>query len=508
MNRLWNKLFSIDPRSLAAFRIVLAGVLLADLAIRATALVAFYTDSGAVPRSLLPTGQFPSLHALAGSVAWEAFLFTLAALAALGLLVGWRTRMATIVSWCLLASLHARNPLVINSGDSLLRMMLFWGMFLPLGRVWSVDARRYSPRPANFAPELSVASGCLLLQTCLMYWGSAYAKYNEVWRDGEALYYTFSIDSYARPLATYLLQYPAVLGFLSVATLVVEAVGPMLAFIPWRTKVWRLLVIAAFIGLHLSIELTLTVGLFSYVSLLAWIPFLPDIFWNKLAGPLPVVKQTGVESSESARGVWRAVAKKVAALACLLAMMFILLYCYSATQLPGSQSGWLKSIAQWAPRVMLTQNWGMFGRPSRFDGWCVAAARLQDGQTVDLLRGGASLDWEKPDRVSKLHPNHRWRKYFSNLHADKNAHYRPDLCRYLAHRWNAHQDASRRALWVDLYLVKEWTPQPGESPELQRVLLHRERVAALGAFEEAALEKEKAPASADERNALELPPGL
>ena len=66
-------------------------------------------------------------------------------LLAVALLVGYRTRLATIGSWILLASIHVRLPVVINAGDTLLRVLLFWSIFLPLGAMWSVDARRGRP---------------------------------------------------------------------------------------------------------------------------------------------------------------------------------------------------------------------------------------------------------------------------------------------------------------------------------------------------------------------------
>ena len=81
-----------------------------------------------------------SLHWLSGAPAFQMALFGLAGLLAVLLLIGCLTRVATIGSWILLASLITRAPLVINAGDTLLLLLLFWSMFLPLGRMWSVDA--------------------------------------------------------------------------------------------------------------------------------------------------------------------------------------------------------------------------------------------------------------------------------------------------------------------------------------------------------------------------------
>ena len=155
-------LFGLDLRSLAIFRVGLGLLLLGDLAIRAGDLSAHYTDQGVLPRSALTARHYVSLHFLDGTADFQGALFVLAGLAALALLAGWRTRAATVVSWLLLMSLHARNPMILQGGDALLRLLLFWGMFLPLGARWSVDGLlRRGGGPAG-GREVSAASAALL----------------------------------------------------------------------------------------------------------------------------------------------------------------------------------------------------------------------------------------------------------------------------------------------------------------------------------------------------------
>ncbi|MEO0665168.1 MAG: sodium-dependent bicarbonate transport family permease, partial [Pseudomonadota bacterium] len=58
----------------------------------------------------------------------------------LGLLLGLFTRPVTFLLWTMLTALHLRQGWVIQGGDDLLRNFLFFSLFLPLGRRWSLDA--------------------------------------------------------------------------------------------------------------------------------------------------------------------------------------------------------------------------------------------------------------------------------------------------------------------------------------------------------------------------------
>lgn len=86
-------------------------------------LAAFYTDAGVLPREALfadYNGSVYSPHTLSGEPCAQ-LLFGNTAAVALALVVGYRSRIATILTWLLLVSLHARSPHVLNGGDVLLR---------------------------------------------------------------------------------------------------------------------------------------------------------------------------------------------------------------------------------------------------------------------------------------------------------------------------------------------------------------------------------------------------
>ena len=184
-------LFSIDIRSLAFFRVGLALILLWDLADRAKSLTAHYTDLGVLPRLAITqhfANTFFSFHMLGGGVVFMTTLFILAAILAVMLLVGWHTRWAAGLSFLFLFSLQQRNILILDGGDRLLRFLLMWSIFLPLGAAASIDAWR-RPRAARPARIFSVAGVALLIQPIALYVVVTVSKLQAVpWRQGRALY--------------------------------------------------------------------------------------------------------------------------------------------------------------------------------------------------------------------------------------------------------------------------------------------------------------------------------
>ena len=102
----------------------------------------------------------------------------------------------------------------------------------------------------------SAATVAIMAQLCLMYWVSAATKTDPQWTEsGWALYYALQIDQISTGFAKWLLQFPNLLQWMTIGTLWLEWLGPLLAFFPLHTSRIRLVIISLFIGLHVGIAL-------------------------------------------------------------------------------------------------------------------------------------------------------------------------------------------------------------------------------------------------------------
>ena len=448
-------LFIIDPRSLAVFRILLAALLLVDLMIRAMDMGGMYTDLGMFPRQVIheryTTVWNWSFHTAGGSWGFQAFLFSVAAVLALAVLVGFKTRFAVVGSWLMLISLQNRVPPILNAGDDLCRMLLFWAMFLPLERSWSIDALE-PRRRLGATPVLSVASGAVLLQMAMMYLQSAFFKSTPDWFRGDVFAGTLAHDFYAKPAGAWLLQFPGLLSAMTLGVFVLEWIGPLLLFSPRCTARLRMAAIAGFAAMHLGIELSLNVGLFSWVSLAGLTLFLPAEFWQLRGLRRMVSPATEFQPSAKAEREQTTVFYGAQAI-CLFSLLYVIVI--NLANLLGKSGAPTGPIGSRFLNTAcgLGQKWNMFEDTPSNDGWYVARAKLRDGSEVDLLKNGAPVDLNRPKDPAGLYPNHRWRKCFREMaYEDAKGFqvFRLPVSQFLCRRWNNQQPPEKQIAGFEL----------------------------------------------------------
>ncbi|KAF2077349.1 hypothetical protein CYY_001352 [Polysphondylium violaceum] len=136
-------MFGMDRRSIAAFRVVMALCVIGDVIERSTDLRVMYTEEGVMPRSLIvskySSNFFMPVHLINTSFGFQAFLFAMHIVFAFCMLIGYRTKTFSFLTWFMTISLQAYNGIVGHGGDVFFRMMLFINMFLPTTEFFNID---------------------------------------------------------------------------------------------------------------------------------------------------------------------------------------------------------------------------------------------------------------------------------------------------------------------------------------------------------------------------------
>lgn len=476
------KRFEVDLRALAAFRIAVGMLVLVDLLLRSRNLEAFYTDVGVLPREALFSdySSVYSLHAAFGEGWAQVLLFLVAGGFALAMLVGYRTRLATALSWLLLVSLHLRNPMILNSGDTLLRLLLFWGLFLPLGETWSVDARRVERDRSTVA---SVGTIAVLLQVVLVYATNAVHKTrSDVWLGGDALVAIFRADHLTILLGNALADQFVLLRAFSYIWMALILLSPLLLVL---TGYRRAIFASCFVGMHLGMLITLKIGLFPLISVAGLLLFYPPVVWDRLAalatraGVAPVLRggltglqQTVPQPSVSPvaetwadRRTLTAVASRGRMLfSTVVPWLFLVLVVLSNaeaaeyTEVPDPAEDVLET-------VQAEQSWRMFApNPTSDARWLVVPGDLENGSEVDVFQN-AAVDWDRPPSVEGTYETARWRKYVSNMRYADNENHRSYFANYLCGRWNASHDVGVER--VTVYGLTD-RAAPYDEPDINR----------------------------------------
>lgn len=396
------ELFGIDVRCLAIFRIAIALIILVDLMLRSRFIVESYTDEGFLPRDLVvPPDCYFSLQMLDGSYAFQLGHFIVAGIGAVMLLVGYRTRLATIICWMLTVSLHARNKFLLDAGDDLLRSLLFWSLFLPLGFRYSVDARR---TPSS-APQivLSPASAALLLQFACVYFFAGWFKSDEVWRNGTAIEYALGQTQWIRPAGEFLRQYPDFMRYLTLSVVWFELLAPWCLFIPVQTRKFRMIAIPAFWLFMLGLATTIWLHIFPLITAAASIPFLSSVIWPDpatVSPEKPGSMSRGRKDDRPAGGIlWNFV---------FAAMATATVFAQAATHrnCPFPSEERVASLIGW------NAVWSMYTNLPKYTFYLSTEATLQDGSTVDLINSDVSTSDRL--RMQRFHQSYRIRYFLQH----------------------------------------------------------------------------------------------
>ncbi len=281
----------IDTRSLAVFRVFVGLLILADLALRSRNFAFYYTDDGVMPQSLAesmtPENAF-SVFFFTADPALIALLWVIHALVAIQLIVGYKTRLATIVSFLFVISLDYHNPAVTSYADVLFRLLLFWAIFLPLGERWSVDAV-LADRDSR-ASVTGIASALILGQMVYMYVINGLHKTEDnLWLSGEATPLIMGLDDMTFLLAEPMRAFPTLLQ-LGGLTWFYMLLGGWLLILLWGRP--RYLLVFCFMVAHASFAITVRIGAFAYVALAGLTLFLQAPFWDDLEG---VRRRVGID---------------------------------------------------------------------------------------------------------------------------------------------------------------------------------------------------------------------
>lgn len=266
----------ISSAPLAVFRIVFGAVLLASVA--RFALRGWIHELYVAPAYHFTYWGFGWVQPL-GEAGMYA-LFAVMALAAAGVMLGWRYRLSAVVfflTFTYAELIDKANYLNHYYFVSVVAFLLIW---LPAGRRFSLDALRRPALRAATVPAWTV--GALRLQLGLVYVFAGIAKLHPEWLL-DAMPLRLWLPAHAHlPLVGGLLAEPATAYLMSWGGALYDLTIPFL-LLSART---RPLAYAAVVGFHLTTAALFPIGMFPYIMIACTLVFFPARFHDALLGRL------------------------------------------------------------------------------------------------------------------------------------------------------------------------------------------------------------------------------
>lgn len=254
----WLKILNLEIQSLATLRIGVALVALLSIFPTQNIISGIDSSSAIVQSEFLQPLHFFDALANQSSPLVSYLLIISLVFASVVLLLGYKSRLATILSFCLCSIAYVWGIGQFPSTGQVLIPTLLWSMFLPLGAAYSLDNAMNLAKPiAN--SFLSSATVALIIQQCFNYW--------------------MPESPFVFGVANFDWQSASSAGLFTL----IFKLGPILLFIPFQNVCCRLIAIIGFSTLHLVA--TLFFGQSALVLLLAvvtWCAFLPRTIWKRL----------------------------------------------------------------------------------------------------------------------------------------------------------------------------------------------------------------------------------
>ena len=363
---------ALDARSLATFRIAISVVILYDvsrcwmLADQWSGLQGYYAGLPLPsPLDTVPEGVF-----------WR-LAFGAYAVAAMALLVGYRTPASAFATWLGACGYQYSSPNTLDYHDAVVANLLMWCWLLPLGRFASIDARLGRDEQLRDAPATIAACGFVLTLTW-MYLDTAARKSGGAWWDGSAVWLALNEYGVASGVGTWaLVEIPSFcFRVASYATLVIEWMVPLLLLSPILRTQARRFACLMLLCLHGSMWICMEIGSFPPTMLAA-----AAALWPTGRGRWARVATGGSPASP-----WRKAA--------VLAPVLLTLANFEGTRLQARESlepayAWADYVASLKSAFALQLVWSMYApEPPAHSGRWLAVALRRDGSEVDAVTGG------------------------------------------------------------------------------------------------------------------------
>lgn len=265
----WNQFWFSESstHAMGIFRIALGLQLLFTFAISFPNWQRFYGLESVCPLELYESGmgQIVNLFSISTGTLWVWAIYWGALVVGLSFTLGFGTRVCTVLLFLITASLNHRCRNLVNGQDQVVQLLLFFSIFYPLGRSYSLD-RLIALRSGRAVAEVTVRWPRRLMQVSLaliyLWAGITKPLLDEAWLDGSAMYYVSNSATWFRFSGIPFLHSYWLTVVETYVALAAEILFPILVWVP----ALRIPLVVLMTGFHLATLVLLELPVFLFNS--------------------------------------------------------------------------------------------------------------------------------------------------------------------------------------------------------------------------------------------------
>lgn len=413
-NRYLKQVFSIDERAIAVFRMLLGSVVITDVLIRLGYLNFFYTDNGVYPVKIMlqyNDGVFGSIAAVMSNSIGAVLVFSLCIITAGMVVIGYKSRVMMFTTLLLVLVIHHRNIFTLNSGDLLLRCLLLWGVFLPLGKKWSVDSVLRNKSNTGETSEMVFSAGtvAVLTQMLLVYLVNVSHKLRgEEWVNGQAAERALDAGHMVTSIGDFMVDFEVLMTIGTYWWVGLLIASPLLLVPDWRV---RTVMASSFIAAHTGMALTLKIGVFPFTAIAALLLFYPNNIWGKIDALTKNLQRVMKNTLEDKMKIGVGIVQSKMLLShdnqrvktVFNTVIPVLLLCIAVSGAVTSagvldESETINNLDEITLQSN-EQNWAVYApTPISYEMWFVHELTLVSGKEVNVYHDGRTID-KRPDNI-------------------------------------------------------------------------------------------------------------
>lgn len=273
---LWNQFFHSDVScaTLVVWRILVGCLLLLNAFFLLPLIPDYFSEDGIWPTSAWLRHQKSRrlclLALMPPTTRSFRLLLLVHAMAVFGFLIGFYFRICAVTVFLTLVSIHHRNAYILSSGDTLLRLLIFFSCFSNAGGGLSVDRWMDGHDPADFDTMEVWPQRLMQLQISVVYLRTVYWKLRgRMWWNGTAAWYPLWVDAYVRFRPPVWMLRRVFIRIATWGTLVGEmSLGSLI----WIRE-FRYPIIVSGIVFHLILDLIMNLQFFSWIMMISLLLF-------------------------------------------------------------------------------------------------------------------------------------------------------------------------------------------------------------------------------------------